>query len=71
MSLLNQPKEENYAYEMDNLYMSMELSKVCKTSKSKPMILGVCRQKGRGIPTCVDQLDNKTKESNAKMRGTL
>ena len=51
--------------------MSVKLAKLCNTSKSKTMILGVCRQKGRGIPTCVDQLDKKTKENNAKMRGTL
>ena len=45
MSLLNQLKGEIYACKMDNLYMSVKLSKVCKTSKSKTMISGVCRQK--------------------------
>ena len=38
MSLLNQLKGENYSCGMDNLYMSVKLAKLCKTSKSKTMI---------------------------------
>ena len=56
MSIINQLKGENYACEMDNLYMYVKLEKVCKTSKSKTMVSGVCRQKGRVIPTYVYQL---------------
>ena len=56
MSLFNQLKRENYACDMDNLYMYVKLEKVCKTSKSKAMVSGVCRQKGRVIPTYVYQL---------------
>ena len=61
MSLLIQMKGKNYACEMDNLYMSVKLEKLCKTSKSKTMISVVCCQKGRGISTCVEQQEDKTK----------
>ena len=71
MSLLNQLKGENYDCEMDDLYMSVKLAKLCKTRKSKTMISGVWRQKGRGIATYVDQLEDNTKENKVKMRGIL
>ena len=51
--------------------MSVRLAEVCNTSKSKTIISGVCRQKVRGIPTCVEQLEENTKEHKAKMLGTL
>ena len=47
ISLINQLKGENYACDMDNLYMYVRLEKVCKTRKYK-------------TKTCVKKLEDKT-----------
>ena len=47
ISLINQLKGENYACDMDNLYMYVRLEKVCKTRNYK-------------TTTCVKKLENKT-----------
>ena len=44
---------------------------MCLLSTSKTMIAGVCRAKGRGMPTCIEQHEETRKQDKMKKRGTL
>ena len=57
--------------EMDNLYISVWLAKMCLLSTSKIMISGVCHAKGRGMPICIEQQEETRKEDKMKKQGTL
>jgi len=56
--------------EMDNVYTLVKFEP-CKLTKSKVMIEWVYRQSGRGIPSCVEQIEKNGKSAKAAARGTL
>jgi hypothetical protein len=56
---------------MDNLYMSSKLALYAWTCRAKVYVHGVTRQSGRGIPKCIEQIPQTTKENIMKNRGTV
>ena len=56
---------------MDNLYISSKLALLAISCKAIVSIHGVARQSGRGVPKCVEQVAQTTKDMIIKNRGTV
>jgi hypothetical protein len=55
---------------MDNLYLSLKFCREAFTGNNKVMIHGVTRRSGRGLPSCVIQLEETNKKKALQARGT-
>jgi hypothetical protein len=71
VSMFEQLPSKHYVCGMDNLYMSSKLALYAATCRAKVYIHGVTRQSGRGIPKCIEQTPQTTKENIMRNRGTV
>ena len=56
---------------MDNLYNSATFCKRAYMHKNKVLVHGVTRKGKRGLPDCVIQLEEKTRQEQINIRGTV
>ena len=71
VSMFEQLPTQHYNCGMDNLYISSKLALLAISCEAKVCIHGVARQSGRGIPKCIEQVPQTTKDLIIKNRGTL
>jgi hypothetical protein len=71
INMFEQLPNIHYNCGMDNLYVSSKLALLAISCKAKVCIHGVARQSGRGIPKCIEQVPQTTKDMIIKNRGTL
>ena len=71
LSLFEQLPSQNYKVGLDDLFISARFAKASEMLPQKVMIHGVARQKGRGVPKCVEQEVVASKNLLHKVRGTV
>jgi hypothetical protein len=71
ISMFEQLPSKHYTCGMDNLYISSKLALLAISCKAKVSVHGVARQSGRGVPKCVEQVAQTTKDMIIKNRGTV
>jgi hypothetical protein len=71
MWLFDRVEDRYHRCMMDNLYMSAKLCRVSFNHPNKVLIAGVTRKGGRGLPASVLQEEEKNKERQLGVRGTV
>lgn len=71
MALYDTLVKEYHSCAFDNLYKSAMFCKELYGHPKYPLIHGVARKGGRGIPSCVQQEEVTLKEALRKVRGTV
>ena len=71
MALFDTLKDKYHHIGFDNLYNSVSFCRAAFNHKMKPLIHGVTRKGGRGIPKCVQQDEVTSRAAQALVRGTV
>jgi Transposase IS4 len=71
MWLFDHLKDRHHHVWMDNLYLSAKFVKAAFMHKHKVLIAGVTRKSGRGLPASVLQEEEKNKNKQEALRGTV
>ena len=71
MALFDALRDQFHQCAMDNLYNSATFCKRAYMHNKKVLVHGVTRKGKRGLPKCVVQEEQKTREAQLQVRGTV